>query len=242
MKKLGLIVVLMAFLACGCASYQPARVSTLTHDLQAQENKVAKDGVVLMVKPIHMESELQAFFYDDLLGKYGILPIHINLCNKDYKGTLVFSTDSLNLISPSRNRVPILAVDDVMKKAKKSYWRTAGWGLAFGVFGIIPSAINVSKVNKKMQADYDTKTLKSGNLTCGSQTEGFAFFSVPQTLTNLSGWQLSLILKDRRQDKDILLDFGLEGTIVKRKTEMDKPAVPDPYADEEEEEPEPSEE
>ncbi len=34
--------------------------------------------------------------------------------------------------------------------AKKSYWRTAGWGGAFGIVGIIPSLINVSNTNDKI--------------------------------------------------------------------------------------------
>jgi len=226
-----LLFVLISFSIIGCASYQPAVAPSLNYDLTSQQNKVEKEGLVLLIKPVYMTSELEAFFDDDLVRNYGILPVHFNLSNKSYPGTLVFSTDSFNLLSPARERAPILSSNDVYKKAKKSHWRTVGWTVAFGVFGLIPSIINVENTNKKIQADLDTKVVKSGNLTVGSQTEGFAFFSIPQTISSLSGWQLSLLLKDLANGKEVQIDYGLEGTIIPAKPPQEAEDADKPKGD-----------
>ena len=50
-------------------------------------------------------------------------------------------------------------------------------------------------------------------------------FSVPEDLSNLSGWKISVILKDIQSTKDIVHEYGLSGTIVppkERKEEKEK--------------------
>ena len=109
-----------------------------------------------------------------------------------------------------------MSVDQVMDKVKKSQWRSAGWTVAAGVFGLIPSAINVNNTNKKMRADYESRVFKGGNLNKGSTTEGFMFYSVPEDIGTLDGWNLTAILKNADGDSDLMLTQGLAGTIVKR--------------------------
>lgn len=205
----------------GCATHKAARQPDLSYDLKAQENKVDKDGITLMTKCFHLKSELETYFDEDLL-KYGVLPIQINLQNKSYPKTVVFNTDGINLIDPTGTRNPIMSSEQVIEKAKKSYWRTAGWGVAAGIFGIIPSMINVSNTNKKIQADYESRMIKGGNLVCGGVTEGLAFFSVPEDVSNLSGWKVSVILKDIENSNNIILEYGLSGTIIPPKERKQK--------------------
>lgn len=187
-----------------------------------------KDGIALMTKCFHLKSEMETYFDDDLL-QYGILPIQINLQNKSYPKTVVFNIDGINLIDPTGTRNPIMSSEQAIDKAKKSYWRAAGWGVAAGIFGIIPSMINVSNTNKKIQADYESRMIKGGNLICGSVTEGLAFFSVPEDLSNLSGWKVSVILKDIKSPEDIIIEQGLSGTIIPPKER--KPKTKDNNAD-----------
>ena len=115
-----------------------------------------------------------------------------------------------------------MSSEQVIDKAKKSYWRAAGWGVAYGVFGLIPSMINVSSTNKTIPADYESRIIKGGNLICGGVTEGLAFFSVPEDLSNLSGWKVSVILKDIESSEDIVLEHGLSGTIIPPKERKQK--------------------
>jgi len=214
--KAWLIVCLMLVVSSGCASHKAARQPDLSYDLKAQENKVAKDGIILMVKVFHLKSELETYFDDDLL-KYGLLPVQINLQNKSHGRNVVFNTDGINLIDPTGTRNPIMSSEQVIDKAKRSFWRTAGWGVAFGCIGAIPSAINVSNTNKKIQADYESRMTKGGNLIAGGMTEGLAFFTVPEDLSSLSGWKVSMILKDIESLENIILEYGLSGTIVSPK-------------------------
>jgi hypothetical protein len=205
----------------GCASHKVVHQPSLLYDLNAQENKIENEGVICMVKPIHLKSELESYFDDDLL-KHGVLPVQISLCNKSYGGSLSFSVDSINLVDPSNARSPLLSCDQVLDKIKKSYWRTAGWTVAFGVFGLVPSAINVSNTNRKIQADYESRLIKGGNLIEGGITEGLAYFSVPEDLSNLSGWTVSVILKDNKRERNVVLDHCLSGTVVSPKERKPK--------------------
>lgn len=107
-----------------------------------------------------------------------------------------------------------MSTEQVVEKAKKSFFRTAGWGIAFGCIGAIPSAINVSNTNEKIQADYESRMLKGGNLVAGGVTEGLICFNVPEDINNLSGWKVSVILKDIETGENIILEYGLSGTIV----------------------------
>ncbi len=200
----------------GCASHNAARQPDISFDLQAQENRTEKKGIQLMVKVFHQKSDLKTYFDEDLL-QYNILPMQIGLQNKSYGKKVVFNTDGINLIDPTGSRNPVMSGEQVIAKAKKSYWRTAGWGVAFGIVGIIPSLINVSNTNDKIQADYESRMLKSGNLVAAGQTTGLVFFNVPDNISNLSGWKVSLILKDVETSEDIVLEHGISGEIVSPK-------------------------
>ncbi len=210
------VVFLSIVFFTSCASHKAARQPDLSFDLQAQENKVENNGIVLMVKVFHLKSELKSYFDDDLL-LYGILPVQMNLHNKSYGKTVLFNTDGINLMDPTGARNPVMSLDQVMDKVEKSFWRTAGWGVAFGCLGAIPSAINVDRTNEKIRADYESRILKSGNLISGGVTEGLIYFSVPEDITSLSGWKICVILKDMESREDIILDYGLSGTIVSPK-------------------------
>ena len=222
-------------LLTSCATHKAARQPNLSYDLRAQENKVDNEGVILMAKCFHLKSEMVTYFDDDLL-QYGLLPVQINLKNNSYPRTLVLNADRINLIDPTGVRIPIMSYDQVIDKAKKSYWRTAGWAVAFGLFGAIPSLINVSNTNEKIQADYESRMLKCGNLNCGSETEGLTFFSVPEDLNSLNGWKISVVLKDKETENDIILGYGLSGSIVPPKERKPKAEDNDHYSEKQKEE------
>ena len=219
--KAWFIVCLMLVVSSGCATHKAARQPQLSYDLTTQQNKVDKDGISLMIKCFHLKSDLETYFDDDLL-KYGILPVQVNLQNKSYPTTVVLSTDGINLLDPTGSRSALMSTNQVIDKAKKSYWRAAGWGVAAGVFGIIPSMINVSNTNKKIQADYESRAIKGGNLIPGGMTEGLTFFLVPEDLSSLNGWKVSVVLKDIESSKDVIIEHGLFGTIVSPKERKPK--------------------
>jgi hypothetical protein len=211
-----ILSILSALIFSGCASYKATTPPPLGYDLTAQTTKVEQDGVVLMAKPIHQETEVERYFDEDPL-KYGVLPVQVHLTNKSHEDTLVCASSGLNLLDAENNRVPSMSVDQVMDKVKKSHWRTAGWTVGFGIFGLIPSAMNVNKVNKEMRADYESRIFKGGKLAEGNTTEGFMFYDVPEDIGTLNGWHLTAVLKNAEGDSDLMLTQELAGTVVKRK-------------------------
>ena len=221
-------------LLSSCASYNAARQPNLSYNLEAQEKKVETEGISLMAKCFHSKSELIAYFDDDIL-KYGIMPVQIGLKNVSYPRTLMLNTDGINLIDPTGTKIPIMPCEQVIEKTKKSYWRTAGWGVAFGLLGAIPSLINVSNTNEKIKADYESRMFKTGNLICGGNTEGMVFFSVPEDLNSLNGWKISVILKDKEIEKEIILGYSFSGNIVPPKDRKPKAEENDQYSEQQKE-------
>lgn len=206
------------FIIHGCASYQVTSAPPLGYDLEAQNKKAEKEGVLLLAKPIHQIPELEKYFDDDPL-KYGILPIQIYIENKAHDPALICATEGINLLDPTDVRIPALTVEQVMEKVKKSHWRTAGWTVGFGVFGLVPSIINVNNTNKKMRADYETKLFDGGKLGKGSSTEGFMFYSIPENTSTLDGWALAAVLKGTDESEDLILKQSLSGKIAIREKE-----------------------
>jgi len=49
------------------------------------------------------------------------------------------------------------------------------------------------------------------------------FFSVPEDLDNLSGWQVSTVLKDIQEEKSIIVRYGLSGTVIPPKERKQEP-------------------
>jgi hypothetical protein len=214
-----LVYLLVAlFIIHGCASYQVTSAPALEYDLEAQNKKAEKDGVLLLAKPIHQIPELEKYFDDDPL-KYGILPIQIHIENRGHEPALICATEGINLMDPTDTRIPALTVEQVMDKVKKSHWRTAGWTVGFGVFGLVPSIINVNNTNKKMRADYETKIFDGGTLGKGSATEGFMFYHIPEDTNSLNGWTLAAVLKGTDESDDLILKQALSGKIAIREKE-----------------------
>jgi hypothetical protein len=187
----------------------------LSLDLNAQQNKVEQKGFIAMVRPIHLQSELKTYFDYDLIAD-GILPIQIHVTNKAYGKTCLLNTAGINLVNSTGARAPTLSMDQLMDKTKKSQWRSAGWGLALGLIGAIPSLINVSNTNDKIRADYEARLLKGGNIVPGAVTEGMMFFSIPPDISDLNGWKVTMIIVDPSDSKSFDVECGLAGTVVPR--------------------------
>lgn len=153
------IVILVLF---GCASHAPITPPKLSVDLEAQQDKEIKNNVEVMMKPIHSEEALKAFYGEDLIF-WGMIPVHVSVKNTDTKPCYL-GVEYTSLIYPDGKVSRALSTEQAYQKGRKSYGRAAGWGCAFGVIGAIPSLINVSQTNEKIKADYEARMLKSGEM------------------------------------------------------------------------------
>jgi hypothetical protein len=211
--------VLVSFcLVTSCASHKTAQLPQLTLDANAQQNKVEQGGFVGMVKPIHLKSELMTYFNYDLIAD-DILPVQINIFNKSYGKPRMFSLAGINLVDRRGNRIPMLSIEQLMDKIQKSYWRSVGWGAAFGLLGAIPAAINVAKTNEKIRVDYEMRTLKNGVIIPGAFIEGVAFFSIHPETKDLTDWELTVFLSDPADSTNIRIEKSITGKIESRSKE-----------------------
>jgi hypothetical protein len=209
-----LAVFFLAFIHA-CASYQAATAPSLSLDAAARQQRSEESGISLMAKAMHREADLKRYFDDDPI-KYGVLPVQIHVENRTHGTPVLCSCDGMNLIDDQGVRMTALSVDQVMDEIKRSHWRTAGWTVGFGVFGLIPSAVNVNKVNKQMRADLESKIFIGGQLPEGDVEEGFLFFAVPQTLDSLDGWKLVAVIADDGEFEDVTLEQRFSGRIAPR--------------------------
>lgn len=210
-------MVMLSLVASGCASHKSVDAPSLVYVPDSAETD-ARDGVAVQTKAIHDKQDLEAYFGQDLM-KYSILPVQIAVHNKAYGAPLPFNRDGVRLQGPNGESLTGLSVDQVMDEAKKSYWRTAGWTVAFGIFGAVPSAINITNTNNKMRGDYEKRLIENGIIHPGETREGVMFFSVPKESNSLNGWKMSLLLKDPNQAKTVAVESPLSGTILVRKAE-----------------------
>ncbi|MCG8616209.1 MAG: hypothetical protein MI802_08325, partial [Desulfobacterales bacterium] len=165
-----LSALLIFFCITSCASHNPIPTTALTRGTEAEKKKVSENGIDLVISPILSEAVMEAYFDQDLL-KYDILPVQVAVLNNS-AAPLRLTQEALCLTNTANEPCPRLSVDEVVRRLKKSYWRSVGWGAALGLMGAIPSAINVSMTNEKMAFYYKTRELKTEVLSVGACTEG----------------------------------------------------------------------
>jgi hypothetical protein len=214
MKRQNFLIFCMILFSGCTSSPMVLRQADLSHDVKAQESEVNKDGISLKVKCIHLKSEMKTYFDRDLLY-YGILPVQIYLQNKSYPGTVILNTDGINLIDLNGAKNPMMSCDQIIEKRKETPHYMLGTTTAvWSPLGFIGLSIDRLDKKKKIQYSFKLHSIKFRNLILGAVAEGFAFFSVPQDLSNLNWWKISVILKDTDTNKDIILDYALSGNIV----------------------------
>ena len=202
----------------GCSSHEVQRASTMSSTPKVDSERIQSQGFEMVAKPILSQEEHQVYFDNDLI-KQGILPVQVYVKNMETEDVFTLRPENVHVTDSSGNRKPVMTVDQIVEKTKKSYWRTAGWTVLFGVFGAIPSAINVSKTNEKIRNAYNESILKENTLRHGDEAEGLSFFAISEDSSNINGWELSMVLKSNTGSKTVPLKYQLEGKIPERKSD-----------------------
>ena len=210
-----LIFCIILFLFSGCTYYVFNRHPDLTKDVKAQESEVNENGIILMVKCIHIKSEMKTYFDRDLVH-YGILPVEIYIQNKSYPRTVFLNIDGINLIDLTGAKNPIMSCDQIIDKIKEIQHLMIGTVIDIVTLDplIIFEPQLYSRRIEKIQYSYKSHSIKFDDLISGGVTEGFTFFNIPEDLNNLNGWKISIVLKDKETKNDIILDYALSGSIV----------------------------
>lgn len=169
-----------------------------------------------MTRPIHSKSENLKYFDDDLI-KHGVLPVQLFIANKSCENSVLFNPDEIILNDDNGNTYSAMQIHEVVDKVKKTYLRSAGFYIIFGLVGLIPSLVNVSQTNDKIESFYADKAIRGGTVVKGAVTEGWVFFRVSPSIKSLDGYRIGVFANDIVKDDKILIEQRLRGDVIPRR-------------------------
>ena len=173
----------------GCASFETVQQPRLANTAQARRDVVRVSSVALYAKAVHTKEEMEGMFDDDML-KYDILPIRLEIVNNSGTDILV-EAETIQLRDGAGAVRPHVSLESATAKAKKSYWRAAGWG-ALWIPLAIGSAIDVNEANKDVEQGMRNLAFHGGVIEPSFSSEGILFFQVPEELSSISEWRLEV--------------------------------------------------
>lgn len=209
------------FINTSWSSNKPIQLPQVESDLDAQQNKAEQKGFVVLVKPIHLISELENYFGQDLLSFRGIIPVQIKISNKSYgKSCRLYPLD-INLINPEGLRSPNLSIEELTSKiagAPVEKSSSIMKGVIFILGGVIVyDALKKAEQNQKLLMPvYDPILMKEKEIGPDDSIEGCAFFPVSRDINTLNGWKLNIILIDPSDSSKFVIEYGLSGKVDQR--------------------------
>ena len=204
MKKIVLIglVLLVAVLASGCASYSTKALNTA----QIDESKLVKDSgndISVIAFPILTEKDSKDYFDKNLIDK-GVVAVYLNILN--IAGDVEFVNSTL-LVQPGNKELVLLSMEQVYKEVRREYVGKAAFWMLFAYVGTPISAAHTKIVNNRIEEDIQTKILKLGNIKSKESTQGFLWFKLPDDAME-QNVRLILKLTFKRNDKLIVKNLS----------------------------------
>ena len=209
MKKLSSFFLLFSVLVFGCATHSSINTPDLASNSDCLAEKQVSNDVEVMMLAIHDKQSLKSYFDEDLIG-LGILPVKVSIDNIGENPCFI-GVEYAHIADPHDAKSPALTLEEVYSRTSKSYWRTAGWGVAFGLLGALPSAVNVASTNQKIKADYETCMLKDGRLPAKTHTDGTLFFAIDEKIESLDDWTFNIGMD--RDGEPFYFVFDLQGQV-----------------------------
>ena len=207
MKKIFLIglILVMAVVASGCASYSTKSVNPT----QIDESKLVKDNsndILVVAFPILTEKDSKDYFDEDLIGKK-VLAVYLSIFNIA-SGDIKYINSTLSVQSGNKEFAP-LPTEKVYGYIKKGYGaRATAWFLiSYGLGGPI-SAVHTNSVNSKIEEDLKAKTLKFGNIKSKESTQGFLWFKLSDDAMSKPNTKLALKLTFEQNGKSVVKDLS----------------------------------
>ena len=207
MKRLVIIglVLAVAILASGCASYTTKFVNTA----QVDNNKLVKDNsndILVVAFPILTEKDSKDYFDENLIRK-GVLAVYLNILNIA-SGDINLVNSTLSVQSGNKEFAP-LPVEKVYGYIKRGYGaRAIFWlSITYGVGGPVSAALTKS-TNNKIEEDLQAKMLKLGNIKSKESIQGFLWFKLSDDAMSEQNAKLALKLTFEQNGKSIVKDLS----------------------------------
>mgnify|MGYP001559011679 CR=1 FL=1 len=218
MKKIVLIVLVLAVaaLASGCASYNPKTGIPDVKTFQETEIKVVNPeaGITIVAYPIQTKEDAELYFDNTSLAKDGVLPVYVSFSMGDI-GNKNYRVDTVFLQTEIRS-IPTISAEVAYKLIKKSYGgKMAAWGIwTYGV-GAPISAAHTASVNSKTEKDLKEKGMNDTGEIKKEGVSGFLYFKIPDNLESLDNSFLVFVLTDK-DSRNLTVKFPLKGMITAR--------------------------
>lgn len=159
----------------GCASYTPTNLELLKPEgmpLWVQE------GVVAVGADPYIQKERQKAAFDGDMSDVGILPVQVFVLNDGPRRLLVRSSDMI-LLFPDGRQVASTGATAVAARFDQGVGDVIGWGIGFGVIGMLAASAHKDTVRTARLNDYRSKELSEAFLDPGKSAHGFVFFMPP---------------------------------------------------------------
>jgi hypothetical protein len=222
MNKIVSVLMMLLISVFGCATHDSIKTPDLVSNPDCLAEKQVKNDVEIMMMAIHDKQSLKSYFDEDLIA-LGVLPVKVSIDNIGENPCFI-GVEYAHIADPHDAKSAAMTLEEVYNRTSKSYWRTAGWGVAFGLLGALPSAVNVASTNQKIKADYDTCMLKDGRLPAKTHTDGTLFFEIDEKVASLDDWTFKIGID--RDGEPFYFIFDLHGQVeqprIKKVTDNEK--------------------
>lgn len=213
MKKILLIglVVLMAVIMSGCASYNTIGAVPMLDRIEKEKLiKVEKEGVIITAFPITNKSDSKKYFDEDIFDENiinrRVLAVYIHVSN----GT----ANNVKVVSLSMNQkekvVMPMAAEEMYKVLRREYFIKAFlWMFPTYFIGAPVSVVHTAFVNNGIEEDIKEKQIQLGKeIKPGQALQGFVWFRINDFSERIV---LKLILE---QDKNMIIEHNLSLSII----------------------------
>jgi hypothetical protein len=192
----------------GCASYTPKDV---TVPKPAVMPAWVREGVVAVGADPYLQKERQKAAFDGDMSEEGILPVQVLVLNEGPRRLLVRASDMI-LLLPDGRQIASAGATAVATRFEQGIGDVIGWGIGFGIIGMLAASANKDSVRTARLSDYRSKELAEAFLDPGQSAHGFVFFIPPIGTTGMADGVLLVHFVDANDASRQSVRVPLRGT------------------------------
>jgi len=190
-----------------CASYKGS--AALIPTPEAMPASATAGSLAVSADPYVTKDRIKPVFDGDLIDE-GVLPIQVVVRNGSDKRMLVRGADMI-LALPGGTQLSSAGATAVASRFEQGIGDVIGWGIGFGVIGMLAASANKEKVRAARLADYRSKELSEAFLAPGESAHGFVFFIPPKGTPDLSDAMLTVRFVDIKDGSRESVQLPLRG-------------------------------
>jgi len=189
---------LMVLLVMGCSG--PPKVPT--QPVEAQQFQARRGRISVGVDPYFTTDRVVPIFRGgDNFAESGVLPVQVTIENGS-EGEISVDPRDFRLAHPnSQVDLPISAESAFsLVKIRVQYW---------ALLPIVGPSVTAAR-NQPILKDLEARELQEGKISPGASTTGFVYFQVSETLKNLAGDVMVVVVKDA-SSRNLIFEIPIQG-------------------------------